>query len=135
MTKWARIRIRDGGRSDRSTADGPRLGVAPTDVFGTSKREHARITREAADAATLVTNATPAQARLLQRLAAAYPSNGVCFPFVATLERFLAATASLDEVAGAALDEAAVVPACSALGCGPPGGYPSSAWTTSSPWQ
>ena len=108
MTKWARIRITEGGRNDRSRAEGPRLGVAPTDVFGTPKREHHRIAREAAEAALLVTNATPAQARLLQRLAAAYPSNGVCFPFVATLERFLAATASLDEGAGAALDEAAI---------------------------
>ncbi|HMF43563.1 MAG TPA: hypothetical protein VKQ32_22975 [Polyangia bacterium] len=108
MTRWARIRIREGGRTDQAGPSGPRLGVTPTDFFGTSKREHTRITREAADAAALVTNATPAQARLLQRLAAAYPSNGVCFPFVATLERFLAATASLDEAAGAALDEAAV---------------------------
>jgi len=112
MTKWARIRIREGAKGDRkgdrSTADAPKLGVAPTDIFGTSKREHARITREAADAATLVSNATPAQARLLLRLANAYPSNGVCFPFVATLERFLAATASIDDAGGAALDEAAV---------------------------
>lgn len=108
MTRWARIRIREGGTNDRAGPDRPRLGVGPTDVFGTTKREHLRIAREAADAALLVTNATPAQARLLQRLAAAYPSNGVCFPFVATLERFLAATASLDEAAGNALDEAAV---------------------------
>jgi hypothetical protein len=108
MTKWARIRIREGSPGDRGGAEGRRLGVGPTDVFGTSKQEHARIAREAAAAAALVSEATPAQARLLQRLAAAYPSNGVCFPFVGTLERFLAATAALDEPAGAALDEAAI---------------------------
>jgi hypothetical protein len=108
MTKWARIRIREGGRGEQGAAAAQRLGVGPTDVLGTSKQEHARISREAAAAAALVSEATPAQARLLQRLAAAYPSNGVCFPFVATLERFLAATAALDETAGAALDEAAI---------------------------
>jgi hypothetical protein len=108
MTKWARIRIREGARGEQGAVAAQRLGVGPADVFGTSKQEHARITREAAAAAALVSDATPAQARLLQRLAAAYPSNGVCFPFVATLERFLAATAALDEAAGSALDEAAI---------------------------
>jgi hypothetical protein len=108
MTKWARIRIRQGGRADKAGPERMGLGVSPTDVSGTSQQEHARIAREAADAATLVSQATPAQARLLRRLAAAYPSNGVCFPFVATLERFLTATASLDEAAGARLDEAAI---------------------------
>jgi hypothetical protein len=108
MTKWARIRIREGGKADPGGPDRPRLGVGPTDVFGTSKTEHVRIAREAADAALLVSQATAAQARLLRRLVAAYPSNGVCFPFVGTLQRFLAATASLDDDAGAGLDEAAI---------------------------
>jgi hypothetical protein len=108
MTKWARIRIKEGGKAERTGPDRPRLGVGPTDVFGTPIRERQRIAREAADAALLVTNATPAQSRLLQRLAAAYPTNGVCFPFVATLQRFLAATASVDDAAAATLDEAAI---------------------------
>jgi hypothetical protein len=108
MTKWARIRIRDERRGPPTRANAPALGVDPTDVFGTPIRERERITREAADAAALVAGATPAQVSLLRRLAAAYPSNGVCFPFVATLERFLAATTALDEAAGAALDEAGI---------------------------
>src|SRR5262252_5191486 len=108
MTRWARIRIREGGRNDNGGIDRPPLGVSPTDVFGTPIRERQRIVREAADAAALISRATATQALLLRRLAAAYPSNGVCFPFVATLERFLAATAALDQAAGDALDEAAI---------------------------
>jgi len=108
MTKWARIRIRGGGRPARAGMETAALGVDPTDLAGTPAAERARVAREADDAAALVARATRAQADLLRRLANAYPSRGVCFPFVATLERFLAATAALDERAGAALDEAAI---------------------------
>ncbi|HEY7374504.1 MAG TPA: hypothetical protein VIF57_20240 [Polyangia bacterium] len=78
MTRWARIRIRDGRRSPPARADAPALGVDPTDVFGTPIRERERITREAADAAALVANATPAQIQLLRRLAASATAAASC---------------------------------------------------------
>jgi hypothetical protein len=83
----------------------PRLGVMPADHFGTSPEEHDRIAREAGRASLLVGQASLAQAQLLQRLANAATGGRVRVPFVATLERFLAVTSSLDIAAAAALSD------------------------------
>ena len=87
----------------------PRLGALPADHFGTSPEEHDRIAREAGRTSLLAGQASLAQARLLERLANAAPGGRLRFPYVATLERFLAATNSLDIAATAALSDEQVV--------------------------
>jgi hypothetical protein len=103
MTRHAVIELWVAGppRDER-----PRLAVFPADHFGTAPEEHDRIAREASLASHLVGRASLAQARLLERLANAATGHRLRFVFVATLERFLAATVALDPAAAAALSDA-----------------------------
>lgn len=83
----------------------PRIAVGPDRQFGTTPEEHDRIAREATRAAVLTTEARLAQARLLERLARIAPEGQLRFAHVAKLERFLAATAALDDASAEALPD------------------------------
>jgi hypothetical protein len=83
----------------------PRLAVGPNAPFDTAPEERERVNREATRAVVLVDDAPLHQLRLLERLAGLSPEGGLRFPFVATLEHFLAATTALDDDAAAALPD------------------------------
>jgi hypothetical protein len=86
----------------------PPLAVRTTGHFRCAPEELDRIARETSRASLLVEEATEAQVLLLLRLAAAAPDAQLRFPLVATLDRFLAATAALDANAAQAVSDDAL---------------------------
>jgi hypothetical protein len=108
VSKQGLIQIRDVGRLERATADRPRLGLGVAKQLGLSEAERDRIGEEIGEGDLILSKATRAQLVLLQRLAAAAPERCLRFPFIATVRRFLAATASLDDAAASALSDDAL---------------------------
>lgn len=90
---------------DLPAGERPRIAVGPDDHYGTSPEEHDRIACEAARAAVLVTDAPDQHADVLERLVRVAPGGELRFPFVATLERFMAEIAQLDDASTAALSD------------------------------
>jgi hypothetical protein len=86
MTKQAVIRVRVAGPP---VGRRPRIAIGPADHFGISPEEHDRI-------ADLVGKASLTQAQLSEPLVKMALAQELRVPFVATLERFLAATRDVD---------------------------------------
>jgi hypothetical protein len=86
----------------------PPLGLGSMRQLGLSEDERNRIGREIGQGTLLLDKATRGQEELLLRLVASGPDRRLRFPFIATLRRFLAATASLDDAAAAALSDDAL---------------------------
>jgi hypothetical protein len=92
-------------RRGRQRGDWPPLGLSTSDREGTTEAERDRVAREAGKATLLLSKAKQGQRTLLERLARDAGEDGIKFPTVGILERFLAATAKLDAKAAAALPD------------------------------
>jgi hypothetical protein len=89
------------------TPDGerPQIAVWPDEHFGATSEERDRLATEATRAVVLVAEGGDTQARLLERVARASPDGQLRFSYAATLERFMAVTAGLDDASAAALSD------------------------------